>query len=88
MKTNVTTIRIEPQLKSDIENLYNRFGITVSDAVNMFFHKSLMVGGLPFDLKIEQQPYIITKDELQRRINSIKAGQGQFHELVETGDDE
>jgi DNA-damage-inducible protein J len=27
------------------------FGITVTDAVNMFLHQSLMVGGLPFELK-------------------------------------
>ncbi|MCL1866626.1 MAG: type II toxin-antitoxin system RelB/DinJ family antitoxin [Oscillospiraceae bacterium] len=82
MKTNVMSIRTEPQLKSDIEKLYGSFGITVSDAVNMFFHKSLMVGGLPFDLKIDK-PYVITKQDLDDRINNLKSGKGKIHEIVE-----
>jgi len=87
MKTNVMTIRAEPQLKSDIEKLYGSFGITVSDAVNIFFHKSLMVGGLPFDLKIDK-PYIITKQDLDERVNNLKSGKGKIYELVEADDGE
>ena len=29
-------IRIDPEIKRDAESLYNDFGITVSDAVNIF----------------------------------------------------
>jgi|GEM_PF-855696 len=82
MKNNIVTIRTEQQLKTDIENLYGSFGITVSDAVNMFFHKSLMVGGLPFDLRIENR-YVITKDDLDKRVNNLRAGNGESHELIE-----
>jgi len=82
MKTNVMSIRTEPQLKTDIEKLYGSFGITVSDAVNMFFHKSLMVGGLPFDLKIEK-PYAITKQDLDNRVNNLMSGKGLEREIVE-----
>ncbi|MCL1903586.1 MAG: type II toxin-antitoxin system RelB/DinJ family antitoxin [Oscillospiraceae bacterium] len=81
MKTNVVSVRTEPQLKSDVEKLYGSFGITVSDAVNMFFHKSLMVGGLPFELKLDN-PYIITKQDLDNRINNLKSGKGEVHEIV------
>jgi len=41
-------IRTEPDIKSDAEQLFANFGITVSDAVNMFLRQSLLVGGLPF----------------------------------------
>jgi DNA-damage-inducible protein J len=51
-KTAVLNIRIDPFLKTQVEELYHSFGITVTDAVNMFFNKSVMVGGLPFDLSI------------------------------------
>lgn len=44
-------IRIDPDVKSRSEALFANFGITVTDAVNMFLHQSLMVGGLPFDVK-------------------------------------
>ncbi|MDR3263280.1 MAG: type II toxin-antitoxin system RelB/DinJ family antitoxin [Clostridiales bacterium] len=49
-KTSNLNIRIDPELKKSVENLYSEFGITITDAVNMFFKKSLMEGGLPFAL--------------------------------------
>lgn len=50
-KTANVNIRITPELKIAVENLYAQFGISLSDAVNIFFHKSLMEGGLPFEMK-------------------------------------
>lgn len=50
-KGSVINIRTDSETKQAIESLYAQFGITVSDAVNIFFHKSLMEGGLPFDMK-------------------------------------
>ncbi len=50
-KTATINIRIEPKIKSDAEKLFSSFGITVSDAVNIFIHKALMDGGLPFEVK-------------------------------------
>lgn len=50
-KTNNINIRTDNTTKQAIESLYGQFGITVSDAVNIFFRKSLMEGGLPFDMK-------------------------------------
>ena len=50
-KTASLNIRIDPETKADAEKLYAKFGITVTDAVNMFLHQSLMEGGLPFELK-------------------------------------
>lgn len=50
-KTANINIRIDPDTKAGAEKLFSRFGITVTDAVNMFLHQSLMVGGLPFELK-------------------------------------
>lgn len=50
-KTSLLTIRIDPEIKSKIERLYASFGLNLSDAINMFIHQSLIVGGLPFELK-------------------------------------
>lgn len=50
-KDNVINIRTDAGTKQAIETLYAQFGITVSDAVNIFFRKSLMEGGLPFEMK-------------------------------------
>lgn len=50
-KDSVINIRCDTETKKAIESLYGQFGITVSDAVNIFFRKSLMEGGLPFEMK-------------------------------------
>ena len=51
-KTSVVNIRTEEKTKKQIEELYSQFGISVSDAVNIFFNQSLMQGGLPFQMQI------------------------------------
>ncbi len=51
-KTAVINIRIDAETKKEIEALYSTFGITVSDAVNIFFRQSLMQNGLPFAMQI------------------------------------
>ena len=50
-KTALLTVRIDPDVKMKLERLYSSFGLTLSDAINMFIHQSLIVGGLPFELK-------------------------------------
>jgi addiction module RelB/DinJ family antitoxin len=49
-KTANLNIRLDPEVKSAVDALYSQFGITLADAVNIFLHKSIMAGGLPFDM--------------------------------------
>jgi DNA-damage-inducible protein J len=51
LKTANLNIRTDPKTKKGAEQLFSTFGITISDAVNIFLHQSLMVGGLPFEMK-------------------------------------
>ena len=50
-KTANINIRIDPETKASAEQLFSSFGITVTDAINIFLHKSLMEGGFPFEMK-------------------------------------
>ncbi|MDR2574397.1 MAG: type II toxin-antitoxin system RelB/DinJ family antitoxin [Desulfovibrio sp.] len=50
-KTANLNIRIDPDTKAEAEQLFSSFGITVTDAVNIFLRQSLMIGGLPFEMK-------------------------------------
>ena len=49
-KSSVINIRVKPEIKSQAEEMFSNYGITISDAMNIFLHKALMVGGIPFDL--------------------------------------
>lgn len=52
IKTTHFTMRIEEKKKADAEALFRTLGMTLPQAVNMFISQSLMVGGIPFDVRI------------------------------------
>ena len=50
-KTANINIRIDPHVKQDAEDLFGSFGISVTDAINIFLRMSIMEGGFPFSIK-------------------------------------
>ncbi len=50
-KTANINLRIEPQKKAQAEALFSSFGISVTDAINIFLNTSIMEGGFPFQIK-------------------------------------
>ena len=50
-KTANINVRTDPAVKAAAEELFASFGITVSDAINIFLHQSLNMGGLPFEVR-------------------------------------
>ena len=74
-KTANLHVRIDPETKSSVEELYSSFGITVSDAITMFLRKSLMVGGLPFEVR--QPRYNAETEAAIQEARDIMAGKIQ-----------
>jgi len=50
-KTASINIRVDQEIKQKAELLYKSFGLTISDAINIFLHQSINHGGLPFELR-------------------------------------
>ena len=48
----VLQVRIDDELKNQATAIYSELGIDLSTAVRMFLKKSVLVGGIPFDTKI------------------------------------
>ena len=46
MKTATLNMRVDPSVKEEAERVYAQFGMNLTDAVNVFLHKSIMEGGL------------------------------------------
>ena len=42
--------RMDSQLKDSVAAIYDALGIDLSTAIRMFFKKTLMVGGIPFEM--------------------------------------
>lgn len=49
-KSSYLTIRIDPQVKAESSELFRTLGFTMTDAITIFLHQSLMKGGLPFNV--------------------------------------
>ena len=50
-KTETINIRIEPNLKQQAEETLNYLGLTMSEAVNLFFRQVVLNDGIPFEIK-------------------------------------
>lgn len=50
-KTATINMRVNPQIKSDAESIFASLGMTLTEAINVFLHKAVMEGGLPFDVR-------------------------------------
>ena len=70
LKSATLNIRTDPAVKAQAEAIYKRFGITLTDAVNIFLHKTVMEGGLPFAMR---EPNAVTMAAM-READDILAG--------------
>ena len=59
-RSAVLNLRIEPEVKTEAEELFGSFGLTVTDAVNVFLRQSLMRGGFPFEV-VRYKPNAVTQ---------------------------
>lgn len=60
-KTAVISARIDPELKSRAEYIFKELGLTVAQAITLFYKQVEFQHGLPFSIKIPTQE---TKDAL------------------------
>ena len=65
-------MRINKQKKLDLETLYGGLGMTLPEAVNIFFEKSLMEGGIPFDVRLPR--YNRETEEAMQETRDILSG--------------
>lgn len=78
-KTGSFQMRINPEVKQEAENLFASYGLSLTDAVNIFIQQSLNAEGLPFLLSPENAEYMRTKAiarlnaELQKGWDSVKS---------------
>ncbi len=49
--------RTTAEVKNRATEIYSHWGLTLSDAINVFLVKSVEVGGLPFDMRPEEPTF-------------------------------
>ena len=75
-------IRIDPQVKADVEAVYSRYGMSITDAINIFLYQSRNIGGLPFDLR-PTTPNEVTLTVMKEGNTIIKSGKGRFNNAAD-----
>ena len=84
----MTTIsaKIENEDKSSFESILTSIGLNDSTAINAFVKATIRDKGIPFDLKVVDDPYIYSEENmkyLRQGIAQIESGNGKIHELKE-----
>lgn len=70
-KTSNLNVRIDPETKSQAEALFSKFGMTVSEAINVFLHQSIMYGGIPFELRVPNKETREVMDDVLNHRNLV-----------------
>ena len=72
-KTDMFRMRINPEVRRNLESVYAKNGLTLTDAVNVFFQQSLSTGGFPFPVT-EDNAELIKAKALSRLMKELDAG--------------
>lgn len=68
-KTAMIRARVEPQVKRDAEKIFSTLGLSVTEAITLFYRQVALCRGLPFDVRT---PNIETREALRQ----TKTGKG------------
>ena len=69
VKTAVISARIDPDLKHDAEQVFRDLGLTVSQAITLFYRQVDLQRGLPFSVKIPNETTRKALEEARTRRN-------------------
>lgn len=72
-KTDMFRMRINPENRQNLETVYAKNGLTLTDAVNVFFQQSLNTGGFPSSVTADNAEMVKTK-ALSRLMKELDVG--------------
>ena len=82
-KTDMFRIRVNPDMRKQLEAIYAQNGLTLTDAVNVFFQQSLPAGGFPFPVTTENAEQLRQK-AVEKLVRELKRGSSCTSSCKET----
>ncbi|MBR3624613.1 MAG: type II toxin-antitoxin system RelB/DinJ family antitoxin [Selenomonadaceae bacterium] len=84
-KTDTITLRVDPDLKHEAEELCEEMGLTLSAAYTMFLKAVVRTRSIPFKICVSKDPFWSEKNQkhLIESIQELDAGRGKEHELLD-----
>ena len=65
-----TNVYLDSKMKEEAKIIFKKYGVSLSDAINMFLTQSVLERGLPFEMKIPNAETIKAIEEARNGINS------------------
>ena len=75
-----TNVYLDSDMKEQAKSIFKKYGVSLSDAINMFLTQSVLERGLPFDMKIPNDETVQAIVDARNDVNSDKI---TFEELKE-----
>ena len=82
-KTAQIRARVEPELKEKAEGILLTLGVSPTEAIRLFYRQVVLMGGLPFSVRIPSETTLATMDRTDRGedIGSFSSAEEMFEEL-------
>lgn len=80
-KNSTIHARINTGLKKGVERVFNRLGLTMSEAIILYLSQVKLTNGIPFAIKIPNKTTLKIFEETDKNKNIIKAK--NVHEIFE-----
>jgi DNA-damage-inducible protein J len=65
-KSVVVRARINPRLKAETEVIFQKLGLSISDAITLFYKQVQLTKGLPFEIRIPNKTTRKTFEETDK----------------------
>lgn len=75
--------RIEPALKNEVEDIFQELGLSITDAITLFYKQVQLNRGLPFEVRLPNKTILKTFEDTDadRNIVRSKNAQEMFEKL-------
>jgi DNA-damage-inducible protein J len=82
MKVNMTKsamirARVDPALKEEVEHVFAELGLSVTQAITLFYQQVKLMQGLPFEVRIPNQETLRTFADTDAGKNLVRCETGQ-----------
>ena len=78
-------IRVDENVKQEVEVLFEEMGVNMSSAVNMFLRQVIRTRGIPFEVTAKQDDFYTPENlrVLRESIAQLERGMGTVHDIIE-----
>ena len=87
MATTSVTIRMDENLKKQVETLFDDMGLNMTTAITMFAKAVVRQNKIPFEISADTFYSEANQAHLRKAIADLEAGKGKVHEWIEADDE-